>query len=128
MDTNENRIAEPIAEGERSAKQMPIPSGYHILLALPKVEAKYDSGIIKSDQTKQQEEVSSVVGFVVAMGSDCYQDKVKFPTGPWCKKGDFVVVGAYFGQRIKVHGQELRLINDDQVLAVTEDPRGYSRI
>jgi len=98
------------------------------LLALPEVQNTFDSGIIKAATTKKNEEVSSVIGFVLGVGPDCYTDKVKFPTGPWCKKGDFVLIGAYHGARFSVHGQEFRMINDDQVLGVTEDPRGYARV
>jgi co-chaperonin GroES (HSP10) len=64
---------------------------------------------------------------VLALGPDCYGDKGRFPTGPWCKAGDFVLVRSYSGTRFKVRGQELRLINDDMVEAVVEDPRGFSR-
>ena len=127
MDTNENLITEEISVGERSATQLPKPSGYHILLALPESKDTFESGIAKSAMTKQQEEVSSVIGFVMAMGPDSYTDKVKFPTGPYCKLGDFVLIHAYHGSRIKIHGKEFRLLNDDQIMAVVEDPRGYSK-
>jgi len=120
-----NKIAELIPEGERSATQVPNPSGYHVLLALPKADEKFDSGIIKSDSTRHQEEIGTVVGFVLAIGSDAYKDE-RFKSN-WCKQGDFVLVGGYKGTRFRVHGQEFRMINDDDVLGVVEDPRGYSR-
>ena len=128
MDTNENLITEEISVGERSATQLPKPSGYHILLALPESKDTFESGIAKASLTKQQEEVSSVIGFVMAIGPDGYQDKAKFPTGPWCAKGDFVLVHAYHGSRFKIHGKEFRMINDEHVLGVVSDPRGYSRV
>ena len=102
--------------------------GYKMLIALPEVEETYGEGIIaKANTTMHAEEITTVVGFVVKMGPDCYQDKSKFPTGPWCKEGDFVILRAYSGTRIKIHGKEWRLINDDSVEAVVQDPRGISR-
>jgi co-chaperonin GroES (HSP10) len=122
-----SKITADITPDERSASQLTQPSGHHILLALPQVSETFDSGILKSDKTRQIEEVSSVIGFVLKTGPDAYQNKNMFPSGPWCKEGDFVLVGAYKGTRFKVHGQEFRMINDDDVLGTTEDPRGYSR-
>ena len=121
------KITEKIEDGERSAKQLPIPTGYKMLVALPDIEETYESGLVKAELTLQAEEVTTVVAFVLEMGPDCYADKAKFPTGPWCKKGDFVILRAYSGTRIKVHGKEFRLINDDSVEAVVEDPRGITR-
>ncbi len=112
---------------EERATQLPNPSGYHILVAIPEIEAKYDSGIIKADSTMHYEEVLSTVFFVVKMGPDCYKDASRFPTGPWCKEGDFVLARPNSGTRLKIHGREFRLINDDSVEAVVDDPRGISR-
>ena len=122
------KITEKIEDGERSAKQLPQPMGYKMLIALPDVEETYGEGIIaKASTTMQAEEVTTVVAFVLEQGPDCYKDTSKFPTGPWCKKGDFVIVRAYSGTRFKVHGKEFRLINDDSIEAVVEDPRGITR-
>ena len=112
---------------EEKATQLPKPSGYHILVALPEAEEKYDSGLIKADETRRFEEVLATVFFVVELGPDCYNDKEKFPTGPWCKAGDFVLARPNSGTRLKIHGREFRLINDDTVEAVVQDPRGISR-
>jgi co-chaperonin GroES (HSP10) len=112
---------------EEKARQLPEPAGYHILVALPEAEEKYDSGLIKADETRRYEEVLSTVFFVVALGPDCYNDPTKFPNGPWCKKGDFVLARPNSGTRLKIHGREFRLINDDSVEAVVQDPRGISR-
>jgi co-chaperonin GroES (HSP10) len=109
------------------AKQLPEPSTYHLLCVLPETEEKYDSGLIKSGQTMHFEEVLSPVLFVVKMGPDCYADKTRFPSGASCKVGDFVLVRANSGTRVKIHGREFRIINDDSVEAVVEDPRGISR-
>jgi co-chaperonin GroES (HSP10) len=112
---------------EEKATQLPNPSGYHILVAIPEIEDKYESGIIKADSTMHYEEVLSTVFFVVEMGPDCYKDASRFPSGPWCKKGDFVLARPNSGTRLKIHGREFRLINDDSVEAVVDDPRGISR-
>jgi|TARA_R100001244_G_scaffold38313_1_gene34730 co-chaperonin GroES (HSP10) len=112
----------------RKASQMPEPKGYKILIALPEPDEKTDGGIIKSRQTMYNEEVGSIVGFVLDMGSDAYANLDRFPTGPFCKKGDWVVMRSYSGTRFLVHGKEFRLINDDSVEAVVEDPRGLVRI
>ena len=115
------------ATNEEKATQLPIPSGYRILCALPEVDKEYESGIIKSDETLRNESLLATVLFVVAIGPDAYADKERFPSGPWCKVGDFVVVRANAGQRINIHGTEMRIINDDTVEGTVLDPRGISR-
>jgi co-chaperonin GroES (HSP10) len=112
---------------EEKATQLPLPQGYHILCALPEAEDAYDNGLIKADQTKRFEEALATVYFVVSLGPDCYKDEKRFPNGPWCKAGDFVVVRPHSGTRLKIHGREFRIINDDSVEAVVQDPRGISR-
>ena len=112
----------------RKATQMPKPTGYKILIALPEPDEKTDGGIIKASQTIHTEEVGSIVGFVLDMGPDVYSDSARFPTGSFCKKGDWIVMRSYTGTRFMVHGKEFRLINDDSVEAVVEDPRGIVRV
>ena len=112
---------------EEKAKQLPQPSTYHLLCALPDVKEEYESGLIKAGQTMHFEEVLSPVLFVISMGPDAYKDENRFPSGPSCKVGDFVLVRPNTGTRIKIHGREMRIINDDSVEAVVEDPRGLSR-
>ena len=112
---------------ERKAKQLPDPSGYRILCAIPEIEQQYESGIIKSDMTLQHEELLTTVLFVVKLGPDCYKDSARFPSGAWCKEGDFILVRPHAGTRLKIHGREFRIINDDSVEGVVEDPRGISR-
>ena len=112
---------------EQKAKQLPDPSGYRILCALPDIENRYDSGIVKADITMQHEELLTTVLFVIKMGPDCYKDTARFPSGPWCKEGDFILVRPHAGTRVKIHGREFRIINDDSVEGVVEDPRGISR-
>lgn len=112
---------------EEKARQVPDPKTYHILCALPKSEESYESGLLKAGQTMHFEEVLSPVLFVMKMGPDCYKDPIRFPSGPSCKVGDFVLVRPNSGTRIKIHGTEFRIINDDSVEAVVEDPRGIQR-
>ena len=116
------------ASDAEKAKQLPEPSGYHILIGIPESEEKTDGGILKARQTIEIEETATIVGFVLKLGPDCYQDKKRFPSGPWCKEGDFIIMRAYSGTRISIHGKEFRLINDATVEAVVEDPRGISRV
>ena len=114
-------------EVEKKATQLPTPTGYHILCAIPDIEEKYDSGLIKADVTMKHEEALTTVLFVVAIGPDAYKDPVKFPSGAWCKEGDFVLVRPHSGSRLVIHDKEWRLINDDTVEAVVQDPRGIRR-
>lgn len=115
---------------EEKAKQLPKPSGYKILCAIPEAESKYEDseiGLIKADETMRNEETLTTVLFVVELGPDCYADKAKFPNGPWCQKGDFVLIRPHSGSRLVIHGREFRIINDDSVEGVVLDPRGIKR-
>jgi len=116
-----------IASNEEKAQQLPNPSGYRILCAIPEVDEEYESGILKSGDTINYEEKLATVLFVVDVGVDCYKDEKRFPSGPWCKKGDFVIVRPNAGTRLLIHGREFRMINDDSVEAVVQDPRGIKR-
>lgn len=115
------------ATNEEKATQMPQPTGYRILCAVPDIEKEYESGIVKADAVLRTEELLTTVLFVIELGPDCYQDKTRFPNGPWCKQGDFVLVRPNAGTRVVIHGREFRIINDDSVEAVTLDPRGIKR-
>ena len=114
-------------KNDEKAKQLPKPSGYRILCAIPEAEKEHDGGILKSDETMRNEETLTTVLFVIDLGPDCYVDKVKFPTGPWCKKGDFILVRPHAGTRLVIHNKEFRIINDDTVEGVVSDPRGIRR-
>lgn len=118
---------EPEVPIEERAKQLPDPSGYRILCAIPDIEKTTEGGIIKADITIHHEELLTTVLFVVKLGPDCYKDESRFPSGPWCKEGDFVLVRPHAGSRLKIHGREFRIINDDAIEGVVEDPRGISR-
>ena len=115
---------EPEKEAVPIAKQLPEPSGYRILIALPEADEKTDGGIIKAASLIERESVGSICGFVMKLGADAYQDKSRFPNGAYCKEGDWILMRSYTGTRFLVHGKEFRLINDDSVEAVVQDPRG----
>jgi co-chaperonin GroES (HSP10) len=114
-------------EDKNLVGRLPEPTGYRLLIAIPEVSEKTEGGVFMPDQLKKAEETASIIGFVVKAGPEAYGDENKFPGGPWCKEGDFVIFRSYSGTRFKVLGKEFRLINDDTVEAVVEDPRGYSR-
>ena len=115
------------ASADEKAKQVPDPATYHLLCVLPDIDEEYDSGLVKANTTMHYEELLSPVLFVVKMGPDAFKDEKRFPSGPSCKVGDFVLVRPNTGTRIKIHGKEFRIINDDSVEAVVQDPRGVTR-
>lgn len=119
-------VTEELSETEK-ASQLPRPSGYKMLCAIPEVEKEFESGIIKPEDLIRREETLTTVLFVVKQGPDCYKDKEKFPSGPWCKEGDFVLVRPHAGSRLLIHGREFRIIYDDSVEGTVDDPRGISR-
>jgi co-chaperonin GroES (HSP10) len=107
---------------------VPKPTGWKILCAVPPAKETFEgSGIVKADTVRAAEEQTTCVLFVVAVGPDAYKDTAKFPTGAWCKEGDFIMTRTYAGTRFRLFGREFRLLNDDMVDAVVEDPRGLSR-
>lgn len=108
--------------------RIPKPVGYRLLIAMPSVSDTFESGIIKSDKTKNEETILTMVGTVLDLGDQAYQDPQRFPAGPWCKQGDWVVFRANSGTRFKVDGIEFRLLNDDSIEAVVEDPTGITRL
>jgi co-chaperonin GroES (HSP10) len=113
---------------EDKAKQIPNPKTYHLLCMLPEAKEEYEGGLLKANQTMQYEELLSPVLFVAKMGPDAFKDEKRFPSGPSCEVGDFVIVRPNSGTRMKIHGTEWRIINDDSVEAVVEDPRGIQRV
>ena len=115
-------------EVNKRPSQLPEPAGYKILIALPEVDEKNEGGIIKAQETMHLEEVGSIVGFVMKLGPDAYQDKKKFPNGPYCKEGDLILMRSYSGTRFSIHGKEFRLINDDSVEATVQEARGIRKV
>ena len=119
--------AETIAE-EQLEDMLPLPVGYRVLVALPQVKETFDdTDLVKSSKTIHEEHVMSIIGLVVDMGSQAYADKDRFPTGAWCKRGDYVMLRANSGTRFKIADTEYRLMNDDSIEAVVRDPYGISR-
>lgn len=118
---------DPNAQEDEASRVIPKPTGFRLLCVVPKAKDKFDgTSIVKADMVIAAEEQTSHVLFVLKLGPDAYKDKTRF-SEPWCKEGDFVVVRAYAGTRFKIFGQEFRLINDDQVDGVVDDPRGITR-
>jgi len=116
------------ATDEEKAKQLPDPIGYKLLCIVPDVSENYEgSTLLKPSDFMRREEQTTTVLFVVKVGPDAYKDTTKFPSGPWCKVGDFVMTRTYTGTRFKMYGKEMRLINDDQIEGVVQDPRGITR-
>jgi len=114
---------------EELEAQLPKPVGYKLLIALPDVEDTYDeSGIVKADSVKNREYIMSILGLVLDMGEQAYADKDRFPTGPWCKPGDYVMFRMNTGTRFRIGKNEYRLMNDDSVEAVIADPRGIQQV
>jgi co-chaperonin GroES (HSP10) len=113
---------------EEKAKQVPDPVTYHLPCILPEANEEYEGGLIKSSQTMHFEELLSPVLFVAKMGPDAFKDEKRFPSGASCQVGDFILVRPNTGTRMKIHGREFRIINDDSVEAVVQDPRGVQRV
>ena len=113
---------------ETKASSLPAPTGWKLLCIVPDVKETFDnSDIVKADAYMRGEEHGTTVLAVLRVGPDAYKDTAKFPSGPWCKEGDFILVRTYTGTRVKIFGKEFRILNDDQVDAVVEDPRGITR-
>ena len=124
----DKEATEELGNEPRYAKQLPDPRGVTMLIALPEIKELSDGGIYRGREEVRADQVSSICGFVIALGDDCYANKLKFPNGPWCQQGDWVLFQAYSGTRFTIHGKEFRLINDTSVQAVVEDPRGVSKL
>ena len=117
------------ATNEEKANQLPEPVGYKLLCVVPDVSETIDgTNLVKASDAMRREEQTTTVLFVVKVGPDAYKDVEKFPGGPWCKAGDFVMTRTYTGTRFKMYGKEMRLINDDQIEGVVQDPRGITHV
>jgi len=112
---------------EELEAQLPIPVGYKLLIALPTIEDTYDSGLVKAENTKHVEQVLSMIGLVLDMGSQAYSDPDRYPNGPWCEVGDYVLFRTNTGTRFRFNNTEYRLMNDDSIEAVVSDPQGITR-
>jgi|TARA_R110000765_G_scaffold180473_1_gene286389 co-chaperonin GroES (HSP10) len=116
-----------VPESLEGGKQLPEPTGFRLLIALPEVQETTEAGLYIPGERRDAESVASIVGFVMKSGPDAYADNTRFPNGPWCRNGDWIVMRAYSGTRLKIRGKEFRIINDDSVEAVVDDPRGVVR-
>jgi co-chaperonin GroES (HSP10) len=121
------KIDHEYENAEQKAQSIPDPKGWRILCALVEAGDTFESGILKSDETLRYDELLTTVLFVVDLGPDCYKDPTRFPNGAWCKKGDFILVRPNAGTRLVIHDREFRIINDDSVEAIVDDPRGIKR-
>ena len=112
-----------VEKQKKEIEKVPNPTGYRIVLFPLKLDSKTKSGIILTDETVAESQITTNICKVLKVGPDAYKDKDKFPTGPWCKMDDWVLITRYAGSRIRIDGGELRIINDDEILAVIDDPR-----
>ena len=108
---------------KNEVEKIPQPSGWRMVLFPLKLQGKTKGGVLLTDDTVTESQVTTNICKVLKMGPECYKDKDKFPSGPWCKEGDWVLITRYAGSRIRIDGGELRIINDDEILAVVDDPR-----
>jgi co-chaperonin GroES (HSP10) len=128
----EKQRREKISEDEKTQAlleaSIPKPTGYHVLIALPNVEETYgETGLVKAEKTLRDEYILSTIGLVLELGGQAYNDKDRFPTGAWCKPGDYVMFRANTGTRFKIGSQEYRLMNDDSIQAIVPNPKAISR-
>jgi len=108
--------------------QLPKPAGYRVLVALPQPEETVaGTSVLKTETAKTNDHIMSIIGLVVDMGDQAYSDTARFPTGAWCKEGDFVMFRMNSGTRFTIGGVEYRLMNDDSIEAVVADPSGIQR-
>ena len=112
-----------VEKQKKEIEKVPTPVGWRIVLFPLKLDSKTKSGLYLTDDTVEQSQVSTNICKVLKVGPEAYKDKEKFPSGPWCKEGDWVLITRYAGSRIRIDGGELRIINDDEILAVVDDPR-----
>ena len=107
---------------EKILDRLPDPTGWRMLVLPYKVQGKTKGGVILTDETMQERGYTTVTGLVLKMGTECYDNKERFPNGPWCKKGDWIIFGRYAGSRFGIEGGEVRILNDDEIIAVVKDP------
>jgi|TARA_B100000965_G_C19287624_1_gene624381 co-chaperonin GroES (HSP10) len=107
---------------EKILDRLPDPTGWRMLVLPYKGQGKTKGGVILTDETMQERGYTTVTGLVLKMGTECYDNKERFPNGPWCKKGDWIIFGRYAGSRFGIEGGEVRILNDDEIIAVVKDP------
>ena len=107
---------------EKILDRLPDPTGWRMLVLPYKGQGKTKGGVILTDETMQERGYTTVTGLVLKMGTECYDNKERFPNGPWCKKGDWIIFGRYAGSRFGIEGGEVRILNEDEIIAVVKDP------
>ena len=107
---------------EKILDRLPDPTGWRLLVLPYKGQGKTKGGVILTDETMQERGYTTVTGLVLKMGTECYDNKERFPNGPWCKKGDWIIFGRYAGSRFGIEGGEVRILNEDEIIAVVKDP------
>jgi len=118
----ENKYKEPLSPENIQKSQLPAPSGWRLLVLPFTPKEKTKGGILIAQEALDKLRIATNCGYVLKMGPLTYHDKEKFPTGPWCKKGDWVIFARYAGSRLPIEGGEVRILNDDEVLGTIEDP------
>jgi len=111
-----------VKKSKKEEPKLPKPTGWRLLVLPFKMKEKTKGGLVLAETTLERQQVASQVGLVMAMGPQCYKDKERYPEGPWCKEKDWVMFARYAGSRIKIDGGEMRLLNDDEVLATIDSP------
>jgi chaperonin GroES len=117
-----SNLLEDKEQNGKGTPKLPKPTGWRMLVLPFKMKEKTKGGVILAEDTLERQQVASQVGLVMAMGPQCYKDKERYPEGPWCKEKDWVMFARYAGSRIKIEGGEMRLLNDDEVLATIDSP------
>jgi co-chaperonin GroES (HSP10) len=118
----QEKILDPDKLDKSSLERLPKPTGWRILILPYRGKGQTEGGVLLPDQTMDRESVATVCGYVLSVGPLAYGDKEKFPTGSWCKEKDWVIFGRYAGARFKIDGGEVRILNDDEIIAVIQDP------
>ena len=124
LSTSENPKLRPALQEKykEETEKLPKPTGWRIVVLPFRMDEKTKGGILVGQDTLDKQQVASQCGNVLAMGSQCYKDKERYPDGPWCKKGDWVIFARYAGSRIQIEGGEIRLLNEDEILATVKNP------
>ena len=119
--TEDKKVLDPeTIEEQRS--QLPEPSGWRLLVLPFTPKEKTKGGIIIAQESLEKLRIATNCGYVIKLGPLSYPDKEKYPTGPWCKKGEWVIFARYAGSRLPIEGGEVRLLNDDEVLGTIDNP------
>jgi co-chaperonin GroES (HSP10) len=123
----EDRVLDPTKLPQTYVDRLPTPAGYRILILPYQGRAVTKGGIVIPEENRERSRLATVAGYVIKMGEDCYADKAKF-SKPWCKVGDWIIIGRYAGARFKIEDGDVRIINDDEVIATIADPEDITFI